>query len=292
MSAAHAVAERAGAVTVRVDGKAAHVTLARPERRNALVPELLEDLRDALRALCCDGLAAVVIGAEGETFSSGGDVSAFLDAATRGPEAARAYAMRTVGALNDCIKALIALPVPVVTRVQGFATGGACGFVFTSDLVVMAEDAFLQPYYGEVGFAPDGGWTALLPEIVGPGRAVAFQATNHRIEAAEAVALGIATKIAPADKLDDAVEQLVAKIAAKESGTLRAARALVWDKARREAVAARLDAEQAAFVKRIGLPETKERMERFVIALRRRRTGQVDDGNRDGHGGPAGRADA
>jgi 2-(1,2-epoxy-1,2-dihydrophenyl)acetyl-CoA isomerase len=292
MSAARADAERRnGAVSVHVVGKVAYLTLDRPERRNALVPELVDGLREAISGLDCDGLLAAVIGASGATFSSGGDIAAFFSAALRSVEDAEAYAKRVVGGLHDCIKALIALPVPVVARVQGFATGGACGLIFASDIVVMADDAFFQPYYAEVGFAPDGAWTALLPEIIGPGRAVAFQATNRRISAAEAVALGLATTAVSSNALDAEIEHLVGQIAAKAPGTLRATRALVWDQTRRGAIAARLDAEERLFIERIGLPETRAGMERFMSALRRKRMREVTDAVRDRHGGPTGRVD-
>ncbi|MFX5937574.1 enoyl-CoA hydratase/isomerase family protein, partial [Acinetobacter baumannii] len=83
----------------------------------------------------------------------------------------RLYAAALIGALTAVILRLLDLPCPLITALAGPVTGGSCGLVFTADLVVMGPRAFIQPYYVDVGFAPDGGWTALLPERIGPARA-------------------------------------------------------------------------------------------------------------------------
>jgi 2-(1,2-epoxy-1,2-dihydrophenyl)acetyl-CoA isomerase len=247
----------------RGDGPAARVTLGHPARHNALTPELLDDLRAALQRVQESDARLMVIAGEGRSFSTGGDIAEFV-ARADDPERLRDYAERIVQALNDAILDLLRLPIPVVARVQGATTGGAIGLVLASDIVLMTPDAFLQPYYGVVGFAPDGGWTALLPERIGASRSIAAQALNRRIEASEALRLGIADEIALPDELEGRIAVHSATIATQSRGTLAATRALVWDEARLRVVEGRLDAEKGAFVARVALPQVIAGIRGFV----------------------------
>jgi 2-(1,2-epoxy-1,2-dihydrophenyl)acetyl-CoA isomerase len=136
--------------------------------------------------------------------------------------------------------------------------------MFASDIVLMSESAFLQPYYVEVGFAPDGGWTALLPDHVGPTRAVEIQTLNRRIGPAEAQTLGLVTRSVPDAHLGQAVTETVAVLRSNESASLSATRRLIWDDRRRATVTVRLEAERAAFVAMVDRCEVIERMQAFV----------------------------
>lgn len=256
-------------VLVERVGAVARLTLNRPDRHNALVPELMEGLRDAVTDLEESAPAAVVLAGAGRSFSTGGDVAGFLAEAERSEEAAVAYARSLVGALHDTILALLRLPVPVIARVQGAVTGGSAGLVLASDLVAMADDAFLQPWYAEVGFGPDGGWTALLPDRIGTARAVAAQALNQRMGAAEALDLGLATAVAAEDDLDATVDGWAAEIVARSRPSLAAAKAGIWDEERVGAVRRRLDTERERFAALIARPETIAGMRRFVTRTRR-----------------------
>lgn len=252
-------------VLTRVQESVAFVTLNRSGRRNALVPELLDALTAALEGLPTDGLCAVVLEGAGATFSSGGDLGAF---AARTGEELRLYAREVVGGLNRAVLALLRLPVPVVTRVQGFVTGGSAGFLFAADLVVMADDAYVAPYYVEVGFAPDGGWTVLLPELIGHARAGRIQYLNRPVTAGEAMELGLAHQIAPVDGLDAAVEAVLHGLRRKSPRSLRATKALLTPPERLARIEAGLAAELEAFVTAITAPETADRMAQFLARLR------------------------
>jgi len=256
---------------VRVDRCAGvtRLTLNRPDRHNALVPDLIEGLRDAVRGLDETPASVVILAGAGRSFSTGGDVAGFLAEAERSDRDVAGYARALVGALNDTILALLRLDVLVIARVQGAVTGGSAGLVLAADMVAMADDAFLQPWYAEVGFGPDGGWTALLPDRVGTGRAMAAQALNRRIGAAEAVRLGIATEAVAPDGLDAAVDAWAAEVAARSGPSLRAAKRGIWDEERIATVGRRLEAERARFVELIGRPETIAGMRRFVARTKR-----------------------
>jgi 2-(1,2-epoxy-1,2-dihydrophenyl)acetyl-CoA isomerase len=258
----------------RGEGPAARVVLDNPARHNALTPELLDDLRDALRKARESDARALVLAGHGRSFSTGGDVAAFL-AHAQDADRLRAYAERVVQTLNEAILDLLRLPIPVLVRVQGAATGGAAGIVLASDIALFTPEAFIQPWYGTVGFAPDGGWTALMAERIGASRAVAAQALNRRFSAADALRLGIADEVVEDAEIDARLALLAETIAGQDAGTLAAARAMVWDAARLGAVAQRLEAEKRAFVDRIARPEVVAGMRAFVA-----RKGQKTPGGR------------
>jgi 2-(1,2-epoxy-1,2-dihydrophenyl)acetyl-CoA isomerase len=247
----------------RGDGAAARITLDNATRHNALTPTLLDDLRAALSHVRESDARLLVLAGEGRSFSTGGDIAGFL-AHADDPGRLRDYAERIVQALNDAILDLLRFPIPIIARVQGATTGGAIGLVLASDIVLATPDAFFQPWYGVVGFAPDGGWTALMGDRIGASRSIAAQALNRRIDAGEALRLGLADEIVAPDERDARVAELAETIATQGAGTLSATRALVWDAARLRAVEERLDAEKQAFVARVALPEVIAAMRDFV----------------------------
>ncbi|MFZ5608268.1 MAG: enoyl-CoA hydratase/isomerase family protein [Pseudomonadota bacterium] len=250
-------------VAARRAGAAFTVTLNRPRRHNCLDLALVEALRGALAQGAQSDAAAIILRGAGPSFSSGGDIKAFL-AHGADLNALRGYAHRLVGALHGLLRDMLASPLPIIARVQGLATGGALGLVLAADLAAMAEDAFLQPYYGAMGFAPDGGWTALLPERVGPSRAARVQFLNQRLPAAAARDLGIVDAVAPEAGLDEVVAGWLDAIARQDRASLAATKRLVWDHARLDAIARRLDAERQAFIELIARPEAQRRMADFM----------------------------
>lgn len=249
-------------------GDHARLSLARPQRANSLDAELLTALVETLGEVAEDPPRALLLCGDGRHFSTGGDVARFAAEVEAGN--GKTYAETTVGALHEAVLALLALPCPVIAELRGATTGGALGLPLAADLVVMHEEAFLQPYYAVVGFGPDGGWTALLPERIGTGPALEIQFLNRRIGATEALALGIATAVAVNDAaMEETTRQWLATIAAHVPGTLSATRRLVWSEERRRAVAARLDAERATFIERVEAEETRAGMARFLAGLRK-----------------------
>ncbi|CAG0947683.1 partial 4-chlorobenzoyl coenzyme A dehalogenase-2, partial [Anaerolineae bacterium] len=165
-------------VLIETDGAIATLTLNRPERHNALVPELLAEMLAALDGLKARAeLRALILQANGRSFSTGGDVRAFYK---HRDDIAR-YSNEVVGGLNQVILALIVFPTPVIAAVQGIVTGGSLGLVLASDIALLAPIASFTPFYTVVGYSPDGGWTAMLPSIIGAKRAAEILLTNQTI---------------------------------------------------------------------------------------------------------------
>lgn len=245
-----------------IDGPVARLTLHRPDRHNSLVPELISSLLDNLKRIAATpDLRVLVLQATGRSFSTGGDVSGF-HAIPR--EARREYAGTLVGGLNDAILALLDLPIPVVGRIQGPLTGGALGFLLACDLAVMTPQAFIQPYYVQVGFSPDGGWTALLPERIGTSRAREIQLLNRRVPAAEAVQLGLATAIAEPDDLDGVIAGWLSTLLGNQPQASACTKRLLLSPERRALIAAGLEAEKQSFLMQIDSAEAEAGMAQFL----------------------------
>jgi len=237
------------------------LTLSRAEMHNALVPEQLEAVSAALAEVGANqGLKALVVAAEGPAFSIGGDMRRFQAELEAGN--LPAYAARIVGALNDVVVAMTALPQPIIAAVHGTVTGGSLGFVVGADLVVLAEDAVLKSHYATAGFCPDGGWTAVLPSLIGQRRASEALLLNRSISAAKALDWGLANELAPADEVLPRAMDLARKIARYPQGTMRQSKRLLAMK--REDLAQRLEAERQGFIQLIAGAEARSGLTAFL----------------------------
>lgn len=182
------------------DGAVLTVTMNRPERRNALSPQLDADLRAVFSegAATDDGVRAVVLTGRGQAFCAGADLKAFSDLS--GPDAVEAY-------LKDhylpLIAAITTLEKPVIAAVNGAAAGAGCALALACDLRVMAEEAALVVAFSSIGLVPDMGTTWLLARQIGYGRAFEMAATGKAVEAARCHTLGLANRVVPRAALMD-----------------------------------------------------------------------------------------
>ncbi len=242
-----------------------YVTLNRPSRGNAIIPALLDDLAAALAEAAKSGGPLVLTG-QGRAFSTGGDIAGFLDHAGDS-QTLRQYASEMVGALNDILLTLRDHPGTVIAAVNGPVTGGSMGFVLAADRVLICEHAFAQPYYASIGFAPDGGWTALLPLRIGAARAAGWIASDARLDAKQLHRIGLADRLLPpADLMPAACAEAGAARWLDPEVILQARRDCGLDPVR---LAEGLEAERQAFLRHVIRPETRDRMTTFVESGRK-----------------------
>ncbi len=241
---------------IALDHPIATLTLNRPHRHNSLVPSLLHALIDATNSVADDPeIRSVVLSANGRSFSTGGDVAAFYDHR----DDLSAYAEEIVGLLNESMLALMRISQPVLAAVHGPVTGGSMGLVLASDVVVVSPAATFTPWYSVVGFAPDGGWTALLPDRIGKATTADVLFRNRTIDAYEAVALGLATEVAADEAFGDRVATLAAIMAeGKNTAVKRSLNADVDETARR------LEIERRIFVEQVVTSESLRGMATFL----------------------------
>lgn len=248
---------------IRVDsqdpGGVVRITLSRPERHNALVPELLDPLLLTLQQLHQVPPKVLILAAEGRSFSTGGDVAAFYAV----PALERSqYAEGLVGSLHASILALLSLPCPTLAEVNGTVTGGSAGLVLACDLVVASPRASFAPWYTVVGFSPDGGWSCLMADRIGRSRALEVQLLNRCIKAEEALQLGLIHQVVPQETLADCARQLAARISAGVSGSV--CHTLALTRPDLNHVARALEKEKTHFLQQIVTSEAEEGMRRFL----------------------------
>jgi enoyl-CoA hydratase/carnithine racemase len=187
-----------------VDGKVATVTLNRPERRNPLTFESYAELRDTFRTLALvDDVQVVVITGAGENFCSGGDVHEIIgplvEMKQRGDAAGLLRFTRLTGEL---VKAMRACPQPIVAAVDGVCVGAGAIVAMASDLRVGTARSKVAFLFTRVGLSgADMGACAILPRIVGQGRAAALLFTGRSMDGAEAERVGFYNAIAAPDRL-------------------------------------------------------------------------------------------
>ncbi|MEU1515175.1 enoyl-CoA hydratase-related protein [Streptomyces sp. NPDC005811] len=193
------------------------VTLNRPESLNAMVPRLHRALERVWAHLAADTEArAVVLTGAGRAFSAGGD----LEAVARWWDDTEARQHEIDGA-RRLLAEIVDFPLPVVAAVNGPAVGLGCSLAVGSDIVLMAESAFLaDPHVGLGLTAADGG-TLFWPYLVGMLRAKEYLLTGDRIPAEQAVAIGLANRVVPDDELVDAALRLAERLAAQPPQAVR-----------------------------------------------------------------------
>ena len=209
------------------DDGLARLRLNRPEASNGLDVTLLRALHEAL--IRCHGeprLRALLLTGEGRHFCAGGDVKTFASKGERLPD----YLREATAWLQISASALMRLPAPVVTAVQGFAAGGGgFGLVCASDIVIAAESAKFLLGATRVGMAPDAGGSVTLAQLVGLRKAMEIALLNPTIGAAEALAIGLVTRVVPDEALLDEALAVGHALAASPTAALAATKRLIWD---------------------------------------------------------------
>jgi len=179
-----------------VDGVAT-VTLNRPERKNPLTFDSYAELRDTFRALAEAGaVKCVVITGAGGNFCSGGDVHEIIGPLTQMDDSGLLGFTRMTG---DLVKAIRACPQPVLAAVEGVCAGAGAILAMASDLRLASPDAKTAFLFTRVGLSgADMGACAILPRIVGHGRAAELLFTGRSMSAAEGLAWGFWNRVSDA----------------------------------------------------------------------------------------------
>jgi enoyl-CoA hydratase/carnithine racemase len=191
----------------------ATVTLNRPERKNPLTFESYAELRDAFRAfVSVREVKAVVVAGAGGNFSSGGDVHEIIGPLTRMGMPGLLDFTRMTG---DLVKAMRACPQPIVAAVDGVCVGAGAILAMASDLRLAAPEAKTAFLFTRVGLAGcDMGACAILPRIIGQGRAAELLYTGRVMTAEEGERWGFYNRLVAADALLDEAKGLAHALAA------------------------------------------------------------------------------
>lgn len=206
------------------------LTLARPEKLNALTRTGLDELHAALdSAATSDDVRVVILRGEGRSFCAGADVGEEL--ATSDLEQANAFLSR----LAAVLRSISLLPKPVIAAVQGHACGGGAELALEADLRVAAEDA--QVWFPDVGIGSTPASVYQLFRYVGRARTTSMVLLSERLTAEEMRSLGMVSAVVPAEKLEDAALDLARRLCERGRTSLRFGKEAVRlaDEATREA---------------------------------------------------------
>lgn len=191
----------------------AQVRLNRPERKNPLTFESYAELRDTFRALAyADDVDVVVFLPNGGNFSSGGDVHEIIGPLTRMDMKGLLAFTRMTG---DFVKAMLQCGKPIISAVDGVAVGAGAIITMASDIRIATPEAKTGFLFTRVGLAGcDMGACAMLPRIIGQGRAAELLYTGRTMSAAEGERWGYYNRLVPAETLEAEALSLAAQIAA------------------------------------------------------------------------------
>lgn len=202
----------------------ARITLNRPEKRNALSPELVETLTGTLaRSARDDGVRVVLLTGAGPDFCSGADLAEF----DRAAEAGVLDHLQTARNLANVFLEMRRHPRPIVAAVRGRALAGGCGLAAACDLIVATESAQFGYPEVNVGFVP-AIVMAMLRRSVGEKRAFELVATGETIGAAEAHRIGMINRVYAEDDFDARVDAHTAALAAKSASAVSLAKSLLY----------------------------------------------------------------
>jgi enoyl-CoA hydratase/carnithine racemase len=206
-----------------ISGSLGILTFTRPEARNALTWEMYEALERACEAADADArIRVLIIRGSGGAFAAGTDIAQFT-AFTSGADGV-AYERR----LDALTERLERVRVPTIAQVDGPAVGGGCLIAVCADLRICSDRArFGVPVARTLGNCLSMANTARLADLIGTGRVRDLLLTGRLVEADEALAIGLATRVVPADQLDETVRQLAAELTTRATSTVEATKELM-----------------------------------------------------------------
>lgn len=259
-------------IQITRDGGVADVRLNRPEKMNALDPDMFEALNTTSAELAADPtLRCVVLSGEGKAFCAGLDFSSFqaMGSGDRKPAEGDA-APANAGLLNteerithrgqQAVYGWTEMPVPVIAAVHGHALGGGIQLALGADIRIVAPDAKLSVLEIRWGLIPDMTGTQALVNLVGLDVAKELTFTGRMVSGAEAVELGLATHLSD-DPRGDALA-LAADIASKSPHAIRAAKRL-FNSAPKDSTAEGFAKERAEIAALIGSANQVEQVTAF-----------------------------
>jgi len=244
------------------DGAVRVLTLNRPEKKNAVSPQLAVDLRDALgEAAADDGVRVVVVGGAGDAFCAGADVTVFL-AIGRG----EMEGPKKVGELHEHLRAF---PKPLIAAVHGRAVGMGVTLLPHFDMVYAADDAsFLTPFV-HLGLVLEFGSSFTLSRLIGRQRANELIMGGRPLDSPTAESWGLVNRVFPAAEMTRRVGEIAAGLAGHSPAAVAACKRLI-----RQGEEARLEdaiaAEDETLAGLYGSPENLRAVEAFLESRRKR----------------------
>lgn len=179
------------------------ITMDRPESRNSLIPEMVDEMGEAVEKCKRYDVRAVMLTGAGPAFCSGADVKAFVETLDNdGPDALHKYISTMADALHTkVVLGLRKLEKPVVGAINGVAAGAGFSLTLGCDVRYAAQSARFLMAYANIGATADGGSTYLLPRLVGSGKAMEIYLASQPIGAEMALETGLVNQVVADEQL-------------------------------------------------------------------------------------------
>jgi len=196
-------------VVISRKDRMATVMLNRPDKLNALSPELISDLNQALSEVASDdGIRAVIVTGAGRSFSAGGDIEKDIKPLReKSPKDFNDYMAKGVA----MYKLLLEMEKPVIAAINGHVVGAGLDLAMSCDIRIAADNAKLGEFFVRMCLTPEVG-IYLMPRLVGLGKAKLLSFTGDLIEAREAERIGLVDLVVPADQLIVEAERLAKRL--------------------------------------------------------------------------------
>ncbi len=241
-------------VRIESGGGVLAITLARPERRNAITIAMYAALADAIEQAQNDpSLRLVTLRGEGEDFTAGNDLADFMAAMPRDGEEIAVWRL---------LRALAANELPLIAAVHGNAIGIGTTMLLHCDLVLAEEGTRFSLPFVDLGLGPEAASSLLLPRLAGRRRAARYLLLAEPFGPEEAFDWGLVTKVVPKGELDAALAETVAALLAKPAEALRLTQKLLRHGSAEEMLE-RFELENGHFGERLKSAEVKEAITAF-----------------------------
>lgn len=235
------------------------ITLARPERRNAITVAMYAALADAIESVANDpSIRLITIEGQGEDFTAGNDLGDFLQAMPQPGEGQDIPVWRL-------LRALARNQVPLIAAVHGNAVGIGTTMLFHCDFVLAEEGSrFIMPFV-DLGLVPEAASSLIFPRLAGRRRAARYLLLGEPFGVEEAVDIGLSSHAVPQGGLQTALDALVSALLAKPPEALRQTQALLRHVDTQE-ILDRMELENGHFAERLQSDEVKQAITAFFAA--------------------------
>jgi 2-(1,2-epoxy-1,2-dihydrophenyl)acetyl-CoA isomerase len=195
----------------------ARITLANPDKNNAMDLQFCREFGQV--GIACEttpDIRVIVIDAEGEMFSVGGDIDDFV----ANKERVHPYILDMATQIHIGVAALRRAPAPVIASINGMTAGGAFSLIAGADVVIARRSAKFNSAFTRSGLTPDAGGTYFFPRVAGFRKAFWIMATNPTLTAEDAEKIGLVSIVVDDDKLVEETERVARQFAATPSEAL------------------------------------------------------------------------
>lgn len=251
-----------GVVLVERNDSVTRITLNRPGSYNALNMEMFESLSSAIRDCFDDGSRVVVIRAEGKAFCSGGDLDYMISQKSISDALANLTKV-----FHRIVTDIRLLPKPVLAALNGTAAGGGVSLALACDLRIASERTRFKQAYTSSGLVPDGGWSLLVPAVIGLAKASEAVFLDEVLDARQALELGLVTMVVPESEFEQKVEETAKKLKQGATKAYAAAKTLL-NQSMLPLLEIQLERERQAIT---SIGKTKDAQEGLAAFLEKRR---------------------